>query len=402
MDAEIVVVGAGPAGAATALLLARRGRRVVLVDRARFPRAKPCGEYLNPGAVEALRRLDAADAAGRAGAWISGIFLAGPRGERVWAPFSAGRGLLIPRERLDDLLVRMARRAGVEVIEGCRVDAVTPGAPVVVSARRGGEAVRLRAGLVVGADGMRSVVARGRGPLAPARGHYTMGARFEGLAVDAPRGDLHLGWGWYAGAAIYERGCGNVVVAVPRAALRCARGDGAALFDRAGAALPALSALLAGARRLTPFVSAGPLGYAPRSPIDDGVLLVGDAAGTINPMTGEGIALALRGAELAADAADRALNTGDTSRWALAGYAHARQAAFADVWRVSRALQWIVRRPPVAAWLFSGLADDPSLASRLLGVVGDLRPARDVLSAGYLFRVIARASGASYLHRRAL
>jgi len=402
MDADVIVVGAGPAGSATALLLARRGHHVLIVDRARFPRPKPCGEYLNPGAVDVLRRLGVADAAGRAGVSISGMFIAGPGGETVWAPFPTGHGLLVPRERLDHLLMQAAVRAGADVIEECRVDAVTPGSPVVVAARRALESVRLRARLVVGADGIRSVVARREGPLAPARGHYTMGARFEDLAVDTPRGDLHLGWGWYAGAAVYGHGGGNVVVAVPRAALQRSGGDGAAVFHQACASLPELSAMLVGARRVTPFVSVGPLGYTRRPSVDDGVVLVGDAAGTINPMTGEGIALALRGAELAATTVDRALRTGDASRRALAGYEHARRAAFGGVWTVSRALQWIVRRPQVAARLFRGLARDPALASHLLGVVGDVRPVRDILNAGYIFRLMAHASGSPRPHRRAV
>ncbi len=403
MDADAIVVGAGPAGSATALHLARRGHRVLIVDRARFPRPKPCGEYLNPGAVEALRRLGVAGAVGRAGVSISGMFIAALDGQALWTPFPAGRGLLVPRERLDDLLRRAAARAGAKVLEDCRVDAVIPGSPVVIEGRHAGEPIRLRGRLVIGADGIRSVVARRAGPLAPAAGgHYTVGAHFEGLAADSPRGDLHLGRGWYAGAALYGGGRGNVVVAMPRAMLQRAGSDTEAAFRQACASLPLLGPLVRGARRVTPFASVGPLGYTRRSCVDDGVLLAGDAAGTINPMTGEGIALALRGAELAADAADRALRTGETSRRALAAYDRARRAAFGDVWRVSRLLQWIIRRPPMAAALFRGLARDPSLASRLLGVVGDVRPISDVLNAGYLTRLIAHASFPSRPHRRAV
>lgn len=403
MDADVIIVGAGPAGSATALLLARRGHRVLMVDRARFPRPKPCGEYLNPGAVETLRRLGLADAVGRAGVSISGMFIAGPGGETLWAPFPTGHGLLVPRERLDHMLMHAAMRAGAGVIEECRVDAVSPGPPVLVTARRATEPLQLKAHLVVGADGIRSTVARREGPLAPAApGHYTIGAHFEDLSVDVPRGDLHLGWGWYAGAAVYGRGRGNVVVAVPRAALQRCQGDSDAAFHQACASLPALSAMLAGARRTTPFVSVGPLGFTRRPSIGDGVVLVGDAAGTINPMTGEGIALALRGAELAAAVADSALRTGDASRRAIASYERARAAAFRGTWMVSRMLQWIVWRPHVAARLFRGLARDPSLASHLLGVIGDVRPIRDILNAGYLIRLIAHASDSSRPHRRAV
>jgi flavin-dependent dehydrogenase len=149
-------------------------------------------------------------------------------------------------------------------------------------------------------------------------------------------------------------------------------------------------------------VSVGPLGYTRRAPASDGVMLVGDAAGTIDPMTGQGLALALRGAEIAASAADRALRGHDTPQHAIASYERARAELFRGTWTISRVLQWVIRRPRVAARLFHGLARDPSLASRLLGVVADTRPVRDVVNAGYLIRLIAHASGPSHPYRRAV
>ncbi len=388
-DADIVVVGAGPAGSVTALLLARRGYRVIMVDRARFPRPKPCGEYLNPQAVAALDRLDLGPVVAATGTSISGMLIAGSDGAAVWAPFPAGRGLLVPRVRLDHVLLRQAAAAGATVIEEFRVDEVSPGGMPTVTGRHGGRTVRLAARLVIGADGLRSVAARRAGPPAVvAGGHYTIGAHFEGLDAEGPRGDLHLGSGWYAGAALYGNGVGNIVVAAPRSWFRRLDGHVEAIFAEACEALPLLRRIVRDAQRVTPFVSVGPLGYTRRQAVDDGLLLVGDAAGTINPMTGEGIALALRGAELAAAAADQALRGGGTSRDAMASYERARTRAFHATWKTSRLLQWIVRRPALAAYLARRLADDPRLATRLLGVVSELQPAGDLLRPDFLARLL--------------
>jgi flavin-dependent dehydrogenase len=360
------------------------------VDKARFPRPKPCGEYLNPAAVAALDRLGVRGAVEPLGVTISGMFLSSTRGERVWAPFVSGRGMLVPRERLDHALLSEAARAGAEVIEEFHVASVTPGDAPSVAGDYRRRPSRVDARLVIGADGLRSVAARAIGPPAVAAdGHYTVGARFEGLAAATPRGDLHLGDAWYAGAALSGGGRGNIVVALPRKAMQQAGGALDAVFARAVGGLPALRELLPGARRVTPFVSVGPLGYVRRSAAGHGLLLAGDAAGTIDPMTGEGIAVALRGGELAADTADAALRRGRVTSEALADYDLARAAAFRDTWRISRLLQWIIRRPGLCAPLFRRLAADTGPATVLLGAVSGARPARDILSVPFVTSLLA-------------
>ncbi len=389
MATDVIVVGAGPAGSATALLLARRGYRVSIVDRARFPRPKPCGEYVNPDAAARLDALGVGPAIGAAGTTLSGVRIVGRDGCAVWAPFPAGRALLVSRIHLDHTLVCAAARAGAQVIEEFRVEGTTPGPEPAVAGRHRGRTIRMSARLVIGADGLRSVVARRAGPLeAAVDGHYTIGAHFEILEAPVPGLSLHLGHGWFAGAAVYGAGTGNIVAAVARSALRQARGNVEALFSNACEQLPVLRALVRRARRVTPFVSVGPLGYTRRRAVDSGLLLVGDAAGTINPMTGEGIAMALRSAEMAAAAADEVLRGGTASRQALDRYERARIDAFKERWTVSRALQWILRRPALASSLLARMAADPRLATVLLGVVGDGRPTRDIASAGFLARLI--------------
>src|SRR5918997_1140721 len=128
--ADVIVVGGGPAGAATATALARVGVDVVVLDRARFPRAKACSEYLSPEASRLLESMGALDAVERAGpAQLAGMRVRAPDGTWMRGEFAAAhgyrgfrdRGLALPRERLDQILLDCARRAGARVEERTRV-----------------------------------------------------------------------------------------------------------------------------------------------------------------------------------------------------------------------------------------------------------------------------------------
>jgi len=143
--------------------------------------------------------------------------------------------------------------------------------------------------------------------------------------------------------------------------------------------LPHLARRLAGAGRIAPLASMGPLAYRVAPPREGGVLFIGDAAGFYDPFTGEGIFTALRSAELAADTVLSALRAGDVSAAALAAYERARRAAFADKERVTRVLQALIARRGLANLAARWLAARPRVLAALLGVIGDYVPPRALL-----------------------
>src|SRR5215213_2208009 len=171
-NVDVLVVGGGPAGASVAFALARAGVRVHVIDRARFPRPKPCAEYLSPEASRILADMGALDPVERSGAAaLIGIHVRAPNGAVIKGDFVAGhgfrgfrdRGLSVRRETLDAILLDRARASGACVTEGVRVTDVLrtgDGRVIGVSTLIDGAPGELRAPLVIGADGLRSVVAR--------------------------------------------------------------------------------------------------------------------------------------------------------------------------------------------------------------------------------------------------
>ncbi len=384
-DADVIVIGAGPAGSCAAALAAR-GCRVLLVDKVAFPRVKPCGDYCNPGAVAQLSELGALPGVLDAGAAIiSGMSIVAQDGTRCDAQFPAGHGLLIPRLRLDAALLAHAARAGAAFLDRAPVEAVRihdDGVEVTIGSGR-----ILRARLVIAADGMRSTVARRLGRLTlPRAGRYTVGAYFSGLPHRAPRGELHLGTDMYCGVAHFGEGLANVCMALPRR-LWAGR-DAQAAFAEGVRSLPVLADALSGTRRESPFRCTGPVGIAVRHPVAGRVLFAGDAAGQIEPMTGQGIFLAMRSACLAAETVLAALPGDDLSHRRLRRYAARQRALLSRRLTVSRRLQQVAFHPRVTPALVRRLRSRPDLAAELLGATGDLLPPERILSPVFLARVL--------------
>jgi len=400
-DAQVVVVGGGPAGSSLALRLAAAGVSVLLLDERAFPRSKPCGDCLSPGARPllaelgldgALAREGAAALAGwrlrtPAGRWFEGRFGTGPAGEPLTAP-------ALPRRELDALLLERAADAGARVREGVRVvDLVRERGRVtgVLARDRTGRESRLRADLVAGADGLRSTVARRLGGVRTGpRSRLALVARYADVRPGSVRpgdgtvlGRMRVSGEGCLGMAPVGGGRWNVTVVVPRGEA------GAIAADRDGflaARLAGYGAVadLAGARRLGPIEVTGPFEVSPRRVTAPGALLVGDAAGYFDPFTGQGIHGALAGARLAAACCLEALGAGAGEAAAgeaaaLRRYERALAGRIGPSRRVQRVLDLVLGRPALLEPAARLLAARPGLADLLVRVTGDLEPAGALL-----------------------
>ena len=392
LDAEVLVAGGGPAGAATAALLARQGRDVLLLEKTELPQEKPCGEYYNPGVVDALVRLGALEAVvAEEHVRLLGMRVCASRSAFLLAyPSEEGgrRALAIRRPILDGALLDHAWSCGVRIRRQKVLGAAIEGGRVVGVRARGsrGEEV-LRSRFVVAADGRHSAIVRSLGLGLPVRWPRRLGlhAHYAGAAPQLDGlGEMHVGRGVYCGLAPVGGGLIVAGLVVPMGA-KLPGELTERYFERRLADLPGAARLLEGTRRVGPVRGVGPLARRVRQVAGPGYLLVGDAAGFLDPFTGEGVYRALRGAELAAEAIEEALREG---HGAPAGYARAREAAFSDKQRVVGLVQLLLSSPRLFGYVLGHLDKRPKKAGLLSGVLGDYRPAASTLRPGYLWSVL--------------
>lgn len=396
-DVEAIVVGGGPGGSTVAAALAEAGHRVLLLDRARFPRHKACSEYVNPGGVAILRSLGIEAEVVAAGAHrMEAMLVHAPAGSRFLANFEGaqpGRAALgLSRYKLDNLLLDRAKAAGVEVRERAHVRAVVRegNRAVGVEVTIGDVRETIYAPLVIGADGHSSVVARDLGLTAPLRWPNKTGlvAHYRGVSGLDRWGEIHVGDGFYAGLAPLEDGLTNVAVVANASAVSRREGSVDTLFADILARFPAVASKLAGAERVGGIRGVGSMAHRTRRAAGDGYLLVGDAASFLDPFTGEGIYEALRAALLAAPIASGALKAGDTSADALNGYRIARRRAFTAKRQVCWIVQAFVNSPPLMNYVAPRLDGRAALGLTLSGVLGNFVPAGRALSPLFLARLL--------------
>jgi geranylgeranyl reductase family protein len=324
-DCDIIVVGVGPAGAAAAYYLASAGLAVTVLDQARFPRPKVCGDFLSPRTLLELEKLGVtltgANTITYATVFLSGKELAaGPFPEVDKLPRYAK---VVSRRVLDDAILGAARKAGAKVLEGIHATGYAADAEgVTVTANDGKTAGSFRARLLIGADGNSSVVAHQlRGDKVKSAAGLVARGYFKGVTGNPSEANVFYGndsfpgYSWIFPTA---KGEANVGVGVVLGTSPPAENPQDLLLKLVQSDEGMRRRLAAAKLRGEVEVCALKLPDAQLSLVSDRVMVVGEAAGLVNPYNGEGVQMALLSGRWAAEAAIEA--QGDYSAQALASY----------------------------------------------------------------------------------
>ncbi len=357
MQHDLVIAGGGPAGLAAAIHAARLGLSAVVLERQASPPDKACGEGLMPAGVRALAEMGVRLPPG------SGLPFAGIRyldgGWIAEGRFRGGHGLGLRRTALVEALAARAAAAGAELRHGCAVRSWERLGPDAVDVRTEQETLRCR--LLVAADGLGSALRRSVDPRA-ARPPAARGRRFgirRHYRIE-PWTDLvevHWADGREAYVTPTAPDCVGVAILGP--------GDGRR-FDALLESFPALRARLESAPAIGPDKGAGPLRRRARRLHVPGAALVGDAAGYLDAITGEGITLALRTAQALVETFAAGLP--------MRAYDRRYRRVTARYYQLTGLLLGIARRPRLRRRLVRALARRPDVFDRLLAIDGDDLP----------------------------
>ena len=320
---DVIIVGAGPGGCSAAISLARRGYDVLLSEKEGFPRGKVCGDGISPPALETLDRLGILPPVLEKNPWkIEGLTISSPNGQVVTASFSHLKGpypfgLVMPRREFDSLVLQQARKyPNIEILENWEVkDFIDQNGWVKgVKAQSGGQKEEFLSKFLVGADGAYSVVARKTVSREKKiqQGAFGLRAYFHGAKGLTHQIEIHCGrailpgYGW-----VFPAGEDSANVGVGIASRHLKEKNIRNLFQTFVEENPFVKERLREARMVENSLQGGPipLGSFFQRRSRKNVLLVGDAAGFTDVLTGEGIYFALRSGECAAEVIHSALKS---------------------------------------------------------------------------------------------
>ena len=365
-EADVIVVGAGPAGATTAFYLAQSGLDVLVLEKSRFPREKVCGDGLTPRAVKTLVGMGIS--VSEQDGWVRNkglrVIGAGKRLELPWPELASypGYGLVRTRLDLDETLARRAQQAGARLLEGVTVTGPVRDersgriTGVAAKAADGGGELTYRARVVVAADGNSSRLSVAMGlrkrddrPLGVAVRTYYRTHRHDDdyleSWLDLWDGDRLLpGYGWIFGMG---DGTSNVGLGLLNTSLAFGNTDYHALLRKWLKGMPAEWGFTEENRTQPIRGAALPMGFNRTPHYYQGLLLVGDAGGMVNPFNGEGIAYAMESGEILARTIVQALarsRRAETER-VLAGYPHALNQAYGSYYALGRTFVKLIGKP---------------------------------------------------------
>jgi len=368
-DADVIVVGAGPSGATTAYYLAQAGLNVLLLEKARFPRDKVCGDGLTPRAAKTLIAMGVDTGPGSGWLHNKGLRVigAGMRLELPWPELDSypGYGLVRTRASLDETLARRAQAAGAKLLEGVTVTGpVLDDAGRIVgvtantddSERARGDSTTYRARVIVAADGNSSRLSVAMGlhkrddrPLGVAvRTYYTSPRHDDDYLeswLDLWDGDRLLpGYGWIFGMG---DGTSNVGLGLLNTSEAFGNTDYRALLKRWLRSMPEEWGYTEENRTEPVRGAALPMGFNRTPHYYRGLLLAGDAAGMVNPFNGEGIAYAMESGEILAGTIATALAcpTREQAERVLHGYPRALADSYGGYYALGRVFVQLIGRP---------------------------------------------------------
>jgi flavin-dependent dehydrogenase len=365
---DATVIGGGPAGSVAAIALARRGLNVALLEQHRFPRDKVCGECLSALGIEVLDRLELRDAVSRSHpVRLSRTALVAPSGKA--ATIALPRVMWgLSRAALDTTLLEAARSAGAAVLQPARCESVdAPRARVVIRDLVSNDTRELSSRFILVADGK---AACGLAPRPRPTGDLGIKAHFTGVRDASDTISLFGLRGHYVGLAPIENGRWNVAMSVPAARVKSFAGDLDALFAQCLRENAGLADRFGHAGRATDWLAAPLPRFAVARRWPANVLPLGNAAAALEPIGGEGMGLAMRSAELAAEAVCDAVVRGGAV--AIKGL----RRSFDELWNrrrfAARSAARLMSSPRAAEWTVALLRRNQSLAFPALAPLGKL------------------------------
>lgn len=369
---RVLIAGGGVGGASLAILLGRQGIEVELFERRSFPQEKPCGEGLMPAGVAVLERMGLTEAIGGV-PFYSIHYHGGDHVVEAKFPSREGKPAVGCGQRrllLDEALFRAAASTpGVNAHMGACVNG-----PLIENGRVTGLIVDgspRRGGLVVAADGINSQIRKALGLDLPMRKRrFGLRAHFRALEgrQQPPWVDVFVGRGYELYVTPLP---GREILLAALAEADALNGPRDLEFERWWRAEPELCARLEGAEQITELAACSPLSSRARCGVAPGVVLLGDAAGFVDPITGGGMSQALVTAELLSDFIAR-LGLAAPDLW-LNNFERRRNAILRDYRLFTKGLLWLAGHRRLTSAALSGMRFAPQLCSHLAGVTGDLR-----------------------------